>query len=411
MKQRWIFVDFFRFCAVLLMLQGHVFDAFLSPSYKSGAWWDVHKFIHGFTAPIFLFSSGLAFGVVTFQRWENYLDWGVALKKRIKRYSFLLFMGYLIHIPFLSAVYLWNRPIENGQYINLIKVDALQIIAVVLLFCQWLVFMSKDRLTFVRYLKYSIAAIICVTPFIWYWQPNWLHEVLLGYFNRKTGSIFPIFPWGIYLMAGIVTASYWFTALKNQTVSALIPKMSKIGLLLWAVGFAGINLLSEEWLNELFPSQTSATWLRFLIDHAYGTKMLLLQINYIGVIINLVIALYYLDRWLTQKRGDKPYGPVLKNVTILGQETLFIYIGHLMVVYGSALNKPFLYKLREKLDISESLLYFLGLFLVTIVITRIWHYLKKYQPTYFNWVRYAIIAFCLFHFISDGWFIDFNKLF
>ena len=411
MKQRWIFVDFFRFCAVFLMLQGHVFDAFLSPDYKIGIWWDIHKFIHGFTAPIFLFSSGLAFGVVTFQRWERYLTWGDSLVKRIKRYGFLFFMGYLIHIPFLSATYLMNRVPSDGQYTNLIKVDALQVIALTLIVCQLLVYLLKDRAKFVKVLWYCIYVIALITPFTWYWQPDFMHEVLLGYFNRTTGSIFPVFPWSMYLFAGIITASHWYDALKNQTVAVLIPKMLKTGFLIWGIAYALVNVFSTEVLTYFFPPQSSSSTLNYLVEHSYALKILLLQINYIGAIMVLVVGLYKLDQYFTQKRGENPYGKVLKNVIILGQETLFIYISHLMVVYGSALNKPFLYKLREKLDIPEAILYFVGLFVVTIVVTRWWHYLKKEQPFYFNLVRYAIIAFCVFHFVTDGWLIDFNKLF
>jgi uncharacterized membrane protein len=64
---RWLALDLFRFAAALLMVQGHVFTELLSSDYSGERWVRHHRFVHGYTAPMFLFAAGLAFGVTTFR--------------------------------------------------------------------------------------------------------------------------------------------------------------------------------------------------------------------------------------------------------------------------------------------------------------------------------------------------------
>src|SRR5678815_6046414 len=55
-KQRYYFIDLVRFVAVLFMIQGHVFDALLSPQVKALPWYYMLDFFHGFVAPAFFLS-------------------------------------------------------------------------------------------------------------------------------------------------------------------------------------------------------------------------------------------------------------------------------------------------------------------------------------------------------------------
>ena len=70
---RWLALDLLRFCAVFLMVQGHTFSSLLDPSVRAERWYQHHNFVHGYTAPMFLFENldlfeymviGLLLGVV-----------------------------------------------------------------------------------------------------------------------------------------------------------------------------------------------------------------------------------------------------------------------------------------------------------------------------------------------------------
>ena len=62
-NDRWRALDLLRLVAVVLMVQGHVFTALLDRGLRHGPWYIRHSYVHGLTAPIFFFASGLAFGV------------------------------------------------------------------------------------------------------------------------------------------------------------------------------------------------------------------------------------------------------------------------------------------------------------------------------------------------------------
>jgi uncharacterized membrane protein len=63
--RRWLALDLLRFLAVLLMVQGHTFTALIEDAVRALGWYRWHSYVHGYTAPLFMFSAGLAFGVTT----------------------------------------------------------------------------------------------------------------------------------------------------------------------------------------------------------------------------------------------------------------------------------------------------------------------------------------------------------
>ena len=74
--QRWLGLDVFRFFAVLMMVQGHVFTTLLDATTKAQGWYPHHSAFHGYTAPMFLFGAGLAFGYTTFKKWDDHVAGG-----------------------------------------------------------------------------------------------------------------------------------------------------------------------------------------------------------------------------------------------------------------------------------------------------------------------------------------------
>src|SRR5512138_3001569 len=93
-KQRYLFIDLLRFTAVIVMLQGHTFDALLSPRVKQASLFYIHDFFHGFVAPMFLFASGVAFGVSTMKKWDVHRHLSRPVMKRIGRFIGLVIIGY-----------------------------------------------------------------------------------------------------------------------------------------------------------------------------------------------------------------------------------------------------------------------------------------------------------------------------
>ena len=82
----------------LVMMQGHVFDALVSPLSRADPLYLLQATLHGSTAPGFLFASGFVAGLP-----RAPLSLTASLR-RAKRLLFVLGVGYAIHLPYFSAV-------------------------------------------------------------------------------------------------------------------------------------------------------------------------------------------------------------------------------------------------------------------------------------------------------------------
>ena len=62
-RRRIIFLDMMRALAVLMMVEGHTVDAFLADQFRdsTSVAFNIWFSIRGFTAPIFMFTSGVVF--------------------------------------------------------------------------------------------------------------------------------------------------------------------------------------------------------------------------------------------------------------------------------------------------------------------------------------------------------------
>src|SRR5882672_5593017 len=60
---RELYIDAFRGLMALVMVQGHVCDALLTPAARAAPWYVFEAMFHGTTAPGFLFASGFVAGL------------------------------------------------------------------------------------------------------------------------------------------------------------------------------------------------------------------------------------------------------------------------------------------------------------------------------------------------------------
>ncbi|MEK7250109.1 MAG: heparan-alpha-glucosaminide N-acetyltransferase domain-containing protein, partial [Bacteroidota bacterium] len=93
------YIDLLRGWAVIVMIETHMMNATLSQQAMEAEAFQWIKFINGLVAPSFLFASGLAYAVTTRRKINNYLSFGTQLYKQIRRLLFVVFIGYLLHLP------------------------------------------------------------------------------------------------------------------------------------------------------------------------------------------------------------------------------------------------------------------------------------------------------------------------
>ena len=105
-KVRYISADLLRGLVIIIMIEVHVFNAFLLPELRQTGWFGVLNFINGLVAPSFLFVSGFAFQVSSGSKLDEMRKLGNTFWKKIGRIFQIIIIGYgLTHsFFFLSKI-------------------------------------------------------------------------------------------------------------------------------------------------------------------------------------------------------------------------------------------------------------------------------------------------------------------
>ncbi len=368
--KRWDALDFFRFAAVMLMVQGHTFYVVVEESIRDARWYRWHNYVHGYTAPTFMFASGLAFGVTTFRRWDDHAHWGKPLLRRIERYLMIIGLGYLIHLPSFSIAALDGA--GERALTNFLKVDALQVIGITLLVAELLVWAIKKRGVFIAAISAFGAAIVFLAPWVHRLDFGALHPALAAYLNSATGSPFPIFPWGGFLCAGVVAAYFVQKTFDADHGDQLVGRL---------VAVAGVCMIAALGLAAVDPG--------IFGEHNFWKTNPWFFIWRVGVLL-LFLALLCVLADVVARRG--PPGRIHRTVSVMAMETLVIYVAHLFILYGTPLNDGVNRAIGKNLDIAEASLIVLGLFVAMGALAWGWHLFKKKKPTQFFWMRMAMLA-------------------
>ncbi len=373
-KQRYLFIDLLRFGAVVFMLQGHTFDALLKQGIKQASLFYVYDFFHGFVAPMFLFASGVAFGVATFKKWEQHLSWSPALRKRLGRFSGLIVVGYALHLPFFSLSKIL-RESSSQEIAALLQVDALQCIAVTLLILQVLVLVLRAE----RRLAFTAAGLgagtFLLSPILWSFSfrgilPLWL----ASYLNAENSSWFPLFPWSGYLFLGCAFA-YWFIECKEHSQAAeLMTQVAVAGLF-----SIGAGILIAQLPFELYPAHDF--W-------KVNPSMILARTGFLMVATS---GLFFFERKVKIPS---------KIPTLMGRESLPIYVLHLMVIYGSVVNKGLEFSLRGTLTLPEAIVATCLLIIAMGTFAFVWNYLKQNSRRPALVLKFGLVVTFLWSFLT-----------
>jgi len=376
-KQRYLFIDLLRFIAVIFMIQGHTFEALLDLKVRYSTLFFVHDFFHGFVAPMFLFASGVAFGIATFKKWEEHISLTKHVVKRTGKFVGLLMIGYALHLPYLSLQkIIYNS--TNTDLALLLQVDALHCIAVTLLILQAAVFIIKDEKKFAFFSGMAGTVIIFTSPVLWGRDFNGILPLwFASYLNAANSSWFPLFPWSGFMMYGVVFAWMFINAKEHHHAVQLMQKLVVFGVASFTISFIVVSLPFQ-----LYP------------PHDIWRANPLIVFARLGFVAVVTSGVFFAEHNMKIKSAIPQ---------IMGRESLFIYVVHLVIIYGSVVNLGLKHFFQPTLSVVESLAVFVVVFLVTVAFTYSWHQFKKNYKRFALTVRFAAVGVFLYFFLTNPW--------
>ena len=354
-KVRYISVDLLRGLVIIIMIEVHVFNAFLLPELRQTGWFNVLNFINGLVAPSFLFVSGFAFQVSSGSKLDEMRKLGKAFWKKIARIFQIIIIGYALHLPFFSLSQIVNE--ATTQLIeSFLAVDVLQCIGFGLLFLFLTRLLIKSDKTYHYFLIAVIFVVMLISPFLWKIDfANYIPLVIANYFNKLHGSLFPLFPWVNFLLAGAVFAKYFIDARERNEEEKFVRNIAIAGL--------AVLLFGHLFLSGLFPP---------IFTSILPNPIFYLQRQ------GYIFALFYLC-WLI----DKKYNIKKSFVLDASRESLIVYWLHLVIIFGAFLGgKSFADKIGKTMSAFEATGSAIVLIILMIVVAKLWGWAKIRYPKF-----------------------------
>ncbi|MFK7785633.1 MAG: heparan-alpha-glucosaminide N-acetyltransferase domain-containing protein [Crocinitomicaceae bacterium] len=307
-KKRLKFIDMARTIAILLMLEGHLVHDLLDPELRdpSNGVYATWAFIRQYTASIFLTLTGVIFVFLLLKNdVKGYFE-NIRVKKGFKRVLELFFWGWLLQWYAFHVL----ECIGTGIFAILVIYGLYKIIRFIPL---WVYFFVASLVLFSAYVY--IRELPKDVPWpndAWYFVQN----AFRGPGHR---AIFPIIPWMGYTMVGAM-------------IGALLHKYTKqVQKLTFPIIFIVLGAIVYFGVNEILGGVDS------LVQYiSPGFKYQFVYINWIiekmGMVFMVLGVLMFVDRYF----GDR----ISSNSLFMkvGQNTLTIYIIHMMILYGSVIG-------------------------------------------------------------------------
>ncbi len=365
---RWLALDLFRFVAVFLMVQGHTFTELLDSEVQSERWYRHHQFVHGYTAPMFLFASGLAFGYTTFRGWDRATRPGDGLYKRLRRYAWLLGIGYLMHVPTLALGGLVTA--GDGSLHQWLQVDVLQHIAVSLCLLQLLAVAVRrfsstggGEGVFAAIVGALFLGAVLLAPILWAWPADReLPLSLSGYVNGASGSYFPLVPWAGFTYAGVLVAF----AVRHA------PRPSQ-KLAPWLLAITVLSLGVPVVLNRMGFAPYA--------PHDFWRTDPYFFFFRLGNVTAVLTVLAYLEQGAERLgmilTGKGRIARALRWVRVVGEESLVVYVAHLVALHGWVIRPGMASTMGHSLSLVSCSLVALALFVSMVMVARAWSDIKK----------------------------------
>jgi uncharacterized membrane protein len=243
---RLTFLDWTRGLAVVIMLQGHVFDSFNRTDLRRDGPFMLSQFLGGIGPAIFLVLTGITLAFLMDRRERQGLGPGLRWRSALRR------AGYLFSLAFLFRLQLWLFAYPQSPWKDLFKVDILNCMGFAIgLMSVVAIFTTAERVRLCAGLGVAIAI---AAPLISSIDWRWLSPQVSAYFVPSYQS-FAFFPWAAFIAFGLSIGSALRVA-KPEHMNRMMQWGTLAGFALILGGQYFSNLpyslypKSEFWLNS-----------------------------------------------------------------------------------------------------------------------------------------------------------------
>lgn len=358
---RLVFVDLLRGWAVIVMFETHVFNAMLSANLREGWWFDVLNFVNGMVAPSFLFVSGFVFVLSAKRKVGQYRAFGPVFWKQIGRMLVILVIAYGLHLPFFSYRKIMGGVDVEG-WLKFYQVDILHCIVAGWFFLLASFMLIRSESTLRRWIFASGVAFVLAAPFIWDIDfVPYVPAPLAAFLNAQHYSIFPIFPWLGFMLAGCYTGLTYLDAVALGDGSGGKQFVRR------AVILAGVLVILSSILSlvSMQIPLASASW----------------RANPLFFSLRLGIILLFMGAcWLYAERRSAGRSSQSSSSFVLdiSRESFLVYTLHLLIIYGKYLREKNLVDLYGgTLGVAECVVWSIVLTLLMVAVAKVWGRIKR----------------------------------
>ena len=190
-RNRIVFLDWLRGLAAIVMLQGHTFDSFLRPELREQPAFIFSQFFGGQAAAIFLFLTGITFGLGMNRR-DDLPAWRrITGALRRARYLFLLAIAFRLQM--------WLFALPNQPWTDLLHVDVLNVMGATAALLSIIALAQGMRR--VRWAAFAGIVLAALAPVMSGLETCRIPDAVRDYFVPSAS--FSMFPWGSYLAFGL----------------------------------------------------------------------------------------------------------------------------------------------------------------------------------------------------------------
>jgi uncharacterized membrane protein len=346
---RLTFVDAARGLAVLLMLQTHVYDAWLRPELRETDFFRASQLLGGLPGAFFLFLMGVSTALAAERSRDRGVSSATLVRRTLGRAVLLLGVAFAFR---LSMYFASDHPDIDAIF----KVDILNCLAVSLALLAPLDGLANRNARVST--SIGVAAWLAIaTSFMWDGGiVAGLPERVAGYFSgRVPNTTFPLLPWAAFAFAGHATGTQIGLA-RDGAMDGVMSRL--LGL---AVMMIPLSMALDQ-LPTLGPHY----------DYWWTSPNFVMLKT--SVLMFLLLACFWFEQ-LNQRAGKALRaltGPLSAALVQMGRTSLFIYCVHVDLVYGSRA----LPDLWRSCEIDEASKQLVALTLAMLLLSYAWSWLK-----------------------------------